>query len=160
MPDPTAPATPPVIVARDPRDPGALYCLHEYYKELARRFDQGFEVHLSRDPEATTMIPPTGAFFVAMSGETPLGCAALKGQESWGEVKRVWVSPTARGMGLARRLMTAVEEAARQIGLPVLRLDTNEALPEAIALYRNSGWHEIPRFNDDPYPTHFFEKHL
>ena len=49
---------------------------------------------------------------------------------------------------------------ARELGIGVLRLDTNSALPEAVALYRRSGWSEIPRFNEDPYPDLFFEKVL
>ena len=44
--------------------------------------------------------------------------------------------------------------------MTLLRLDTNSALPEAVAMYRKAGWTEIPRFNDDPYPDAFFEKHL
>ena len=65
-----------------------------------------------------------------------------------------------RGLGLARRLMEATEAAARDLGIKVLRLDTNKALPEALQLYRGSGWTEIDRFNDDPYPDFFFEKTL
>ncbi|MCC8943349.1 GNAT family N-acetyltransferase, partial [Bradyrhizobium sp. Arg68] len=64
------------------------------------------------------------------------------------------------GLGLGRRLMDAAETAARELGIAVLRLDTNSALAEAGQLYRRSGWSEIPRFNDDPYPDLFFEKRL
>jgi ribosomal protein S18 acetylase RimI-like enzyme len=85
----------------------------------------------------------------------------LKGQGGVeGEIKRLWVAPAARGLGLARRLMEAAEQAARELGIAVLRLDTNSALPEAAALYRRTGWREIERFNDDPYPDLFFEKRL
>ena len=52
------------------------------------------------------------------------------------------------------------EHAARELGIALLRLDTNSALAEAGQLYRRTGWTEIPRFNDDPYPDLFFEKHL
>ena len=52
------------------------------------------------------------------------------------------------------------ESAARELGIALLRLDTNSALAEAGQLYRRTGWTEIPRFNDDPYPDLFFEKHL
>ena len=50
--------------------------------------------------------------------------------------------------------------APRGLGIELLRLDTNSALPEAGQLYRSTGWSEIPRFNDDPYPDLFFEKRL
>jgi DNA-binding MarR family transcriptional regulator/GNAT superfamily N-acetyltransferase len=145
----------------DPRCADARYCLGEYYAELARRFENGFDVSLSRDPDAKDMIRPRGAFLVAMSDGVPLGCVGLKGTGGdMAEVKRLWVAPSARGLGLAKRLMEATEAAARDLAIKMLRLDTNRALPEAIALYRNSGWTEIDRFNDDPYPDFFFEKVL
>ncbi|MBR0895674.1 MarR family transcriptional regulator [Bradyrhizobium tropiciagri] len=145
----------------DPRSDEARYCLGEYYAELARRFKQGFDVKLSRDPEAKDMVRPRGSFIVAMSDGLPLGCVGLKGSNSeFSEIKRLWVAPAARGLGLGRRLMDAAEKAARELGIAVLRLDTNSALAEAGQLYRRTGWTEIPRFNDDPYPDLFFEKHL
>jgi DNA-binding MarR family transcriptional regulator/N-acetylglutamate synthase-like GNAT family acetyltransferase len=149
------------IEERDPRCEDARYCLGEYYAELARRFEQGFDVSLSRDPEARDMIRPRGAFLVAMSDGVPIGCVGLKGTDrGYAEIKRLWIAPAARGLGLARRLMQAAEDAARALSIEVLRLDTNKALPEAIKLYRSSGWTEIDRFNDDPYPDSFFEKRL
>ncbi|MBR0756391.1 MarR family transcriptional regulator [Bradyrhizobium jicamae] len=145
----------------DPRGDEARYCLGEYYAELARRFKQGFDVKLSRDPDAADMVRPRGSFVVAMSDGLPIGCVGLKGSGSEiAEIKRLWVAPSARGLGLGRRLMDAAEAAARELGIAVLRLDTNSALPEAGQLYRRTGWTEIPRFNDDPYPDLFFEKRL
>jgi len=150
-----------ILKEMDPQGEEARYCLGEYYAELTRRFEEGFEVSRSRDPDAKDMRRPRGAFLVALSDGLPLGCAGLKGSGGQvAEVKRVWVSPAARGLGLAHRLMAAVEEAARSLKITTLRLDTNRALPEAISLYRNSGWTEIDRFNDDPYPDFFFEKRL
>lgn len=149
------------IQETDPRAPTALSCLTAYYKELAQRLRTGFDVALSADPEATDMILPRGAFVVAVSDGLPLGCVGLKGTDKgYAEIKRLWVSPSARGMGLAKRLMSKIETRARDLGITTLRLDTNSALPEAVAMYRNAGWTEIDRFNDDPYPDHFFEKPL
>ncbi|WP_050406516.1 bifunctional helix-turn-helix transcriptional regulator/GNAT family N-acetyltransferase [Bradyrhizobium embrapense] len=145
----------------DPRSEAARYCLGEYYAELARRFKQGFDVKLSRDPNAKDMVRPRGSFIVAMSDGLPIGCVGLKGTSGeYAEIKRLWVAPAARGLGLGRRLMDAAESAARELDIAVLRLDTNSALAEAGQLYRRTGWTEIPRFNDDPYPDLFFEKHL
>ena len=149
------------IDAANPAGKEAQYCLGEYYGELARRFKGGFDVSLSRDPDAADMIAPRGTFLVATSDGLPIGCVGLKGDGGVSaEVKRLWVAPSARRMGLGRRLMESVENAARDISIKVLRLDTNSALPEAGQLYRSSGWTEIDRFNDDPYPDVFFEKHL
>ena len=149
------------LAETDPRSDAARYCLAEYYAELGRRFETGFDVSLSRDPEAGDMVRPKGLFLVALSDGLPIGCVGLKGHDgTWAEVKRLWVSPAARGLGLATRLMARLEEGARDLGIGMLRLDTNSALPEAVALYRNSGWTEIERFNDDPYPDVFFEKDI
>nr|GAJ34789.1 hypothetical protein BDOA9_0139880 [Bradyrhizobium sp. DOA9] len=145
----------------DPQSEQARYCLGEYYAELSRRFKQGFDVSLSRDPDAKDMRRPRGTFLVAMSDTLPIGCVGLKGTDhGYAEIKRLWVAPAARGLRLGRRLMDAAESAARELGITLLRLDTNSALPEAAQLYRSTGWREIPRFNDDPYPDLFFEKRL
>ena len=156
----TAPAAP-VIRRTDPRAPKARACLKAYYAELDARFGGGFDVSLSRDPEAVDMISPRGAFFVALDGAAPLGCAGFKGHDgAWAEVKRLWVAPAARGRGLATALMAEIETAARAMAIPLLRLDTNSALPEAAALYDRLGWTRIDRFSDDTYPDLFFEKAL
>jgi len=107
------------------------------------------------------MVRPRGVFLLAMSDGLPIGCVGLKGTGGeMAEIKRLWICRTARGFGIARRLMHAVETVARELSVKTLRLDTNSALPEALKLYRTSGWVEIDRFNEDPYPDHFFEKHL
>ncbi|MFC3126887.1 GNAT family N-acetyltransferase [Pseudoroseomonas globiformis] len=145
----------------DPRDAVSRHCLGQYYAELARRFARGFDVSLSRDPDAADMLRPRGVFLVAASDGLPVGCVGLKGQGGdSAEIKRLWVSEAARGLGLGRRLMQEAENAARSLGIRALRLDSNSALGEAVALYRRTGWVEIPRFNDDPYPDLFFEKLL
>ena len=149
------------VTAADPTDPRSRACLEHYYAELARRFSGGFDVNLSRDPDAADMRPPRGTFLLALSDGHPLGCAGLKGHGGRvAEVKRLWVAPEARGLGLSRRLMTVIEDAARTLGITTLQLDTNSALPEAAGLYRATGWDEIERFNDDPYPDLFFQKNL
>lgn len=149
------------IEEMEPRADEARRCLEAYYAELAQRFAEGFDVGLSRDPEAADMVRPRGAFFVAISDGLPLGCVGLKGDGGdTAEIKRLWVAPAARGLGLARRLMAAAEAAARSLSIGVLRLDTHSALSEANTLYRRTGWIEIARFNDDPYPDTFFEKRL
>ncbi|ESR25988.1 bifunctional helix-turn-helix transcriptional regulator/GNAT family N-acetyltransferase [Lutibaculum baratangense] len=149
------------VVEADPACPEARHCLGEYYAELGRRFERGFDVALSRDPDAADMRRPRGAFLIATSDGIPIGCVGLKGTGGTAaEIKRLWVSPAARGLRLGRRLMEAAEAAARDLAVEVLRLDSNSALVEALALYRATGWSEIERFNDDPYPDLFFEKRL
>ena len=144
---------------RDPGDPAARACLAAYYAELNARFAGGFQVELSRDPDAADLVRPRGVFIVAFGGDQPVGCIALKGTDKgYAEIKRMWIASSQRGSGLANRLMERAEGAARELGVSLLRLDTNSALTDAIAIYRHWGWREIPRFNDDPYAEVFFEK--
>jgi GNAT superfamily N-acetyltransferase len=145
----------------DPAAPAARHCLAAYYAELDRRFPGGFAVEQSHDPDRRQLTRPRGAFIVAFAGEDPAGCVALKGTcPDYSEIKRMWIAPESRGTGLARVLIEAAEAMARELGVTLLRLDTNSALPDAIAIYRHWGWSEIPRFNDDPYAEVFFEKRI
>jgi GNAT superfamily N-acetyltransferase len=149
------------IVDEDPETPDALACLAGYYADLARLFPEGFEPALSLDPDRPALRPPLGGFLVARADGLAVGCCALKGDGGGtGEIKRLWVAPPARGLGLARALMAAAEARARGLGMRRLRLDTNRALTAAIRLYRATGWHEVPAFNAEPYAHHWFEKPL
>src|SRR5258707_413389 len=76
------------------------------------------------------------------------------------ELKRMWVSPAARGLGVGRRHLAELEARALASGSTRTRLETNRALNEAIALYRASGYREVNAFNDEPYAHHWFEKRL
>jgi ribosomal protein S18 acetylase RimI-like enzyme len=76
------------------------------------------------------------------------------------EIKRMWVAPTARGLGVGRRILSALEQHARRRGATVVRLETNKTLREATTLYRSAGYVEVDRFNDEPYAHHWLEKAL
>ncbi len=145
----------------DPDDPAARACLAAYADLLAARIPGVPRAHVpDPDPEAAAYRPPQGAFLLALSDGRAVACVALKtALPGTGEVKRLWVAPAARGHGLARRMMEAIEDSARALGFTRLRLDTNERLPEAIALYRATGWAETDPFG--PFPaTHWFVKSL
>jgi DNA-binding MarR family transcriptional regulator/GNAT superfamily N-acetyltransferase len=143
-----------------PTSADARWCLDRYFRELAERFEFGFDPR--NDPiHEEEMRPPAGFFFVARLQGDPVGCGALKrAGKTVGEIKRLWTVPSARGRGVARRLLNALEAQARKCGLKTLRLDTNRTLNEAKALYRAEGYREIARFNDNPYAHHWFEKRL
>ena len=72
----------------------------------------------------------------------------------------MWVAQSARGLGVGRRLLQELEARAAQHGSRVVRLETNQTLTEAVAMYRSSGYVEVEAFNDEPYAHHWFEKHL
>jgi DNA-binding MarR family transcriptional regulator len=151
-----------VVVARETADSAdAVACLDHYFAELARRFEAGFDPGKGAAADLEAMNPPHGWFFLARLDGRPVGCGGLAplGANA-GEIKRVWTAPDARGLGVARRIIAALEATAREAGMTVLRLDTNRALKEAHALYRKLGFVEIARYNDNPYADHWFEKRL
>jgi DNA-binding MarR family transcriptional regulator/GNAT superfamily N-acetyltransferase len=149
------------VAVEDPATPDAQWCIGQYLAELQARFETGFDPARSTPAEAVEMTPPEGAFLVARLRGRPLGCVGLKlhpGEP--GLLKRMWVASEARGLGLGRRLLEDAERYACEAGATVLQLETNRALREAIALYRSSGYVEVPAFNDEPYAHHWFEKRL
>jgi GNAT superfamily N-acetyltransferase len=147
------------IAGADPACAAAQDCLQSYFAELARRFENGFDPGPLTDAGLAAFRPPAGCFLIAACDGLPVGCVGLAGDGGTiAEVKRLWIAPAARGLGLATRLMDAVEARARALGVTRLRLDTNRALTNAIAMYRTMGWTAIPAYNDNPYAHHWFEK--
>ena len=139
----------------------ARLCLDAYFRELAARFETGFDVAADDSARVKDMTPPSGLFVIARLDGDAVGCGGFKRiDKTTGEIKRVWTAPPARGLGVARRVLRTLEAAAREKGLKSLRLDTNRALTEAHALYRSEGYREIARFSDNPYADHWFEKRL
>jgi GNAT superfamily N-acetyltransferase len=149
------------IALADPEGPEARACLSAYFRLLTERIEAITAAHVpDPDPEADHYHAPEGAFLIASCDGLPIGCVSLKTlAPGIGEVKRLWVDPAARGLGLARRLMRAVEDEARALGLKSMKLDTNAALTEAIALYESSGWTPTEAYSSFP-ATHWFGKPL
>ena len=144
-----------------PRSAAARWCLQQYFDELGDRFDAGFDPARSISADADELTPPAGLLLVARLRGEAVGCGALKlhGRAPV-EIKRMWVSPAVRGLGLGRRLLRELEARAQDAGARIARLETNRSLVEAIALYRAAGYREVPAFNDEPYAHHWFEKPL
>lgn len=145
----------------DPEGPAARWCLEQYYAELGRRFEGGFDASASLPAPSQELVPPSGAFLVAFADGRAVGCGAVKRSgPATGTIKRMWVSDEVRGIGLGRRILHALEAEAALLGFTRVRLETNRALTEAIALYRAAGYREVDPFNDDPYAHHWFEKRI
>jgi putative acetyltransferase len=109
-------------------------------------------------------VPPEGAFVVArMEGGRPVGCGGIRRLDpDAAEVKRMYVAPEARRTGVARAILGALEDRARELGFRVVRLETGVRQPEAMALYSSSGYREIPCYGGyagDPL-SRCFEKGL
>ena len=139
----------------------AVRCLEAYLAELNRRSESGYDPTAGVSAEPQEFRPPLGHFVVAYVGSEAIGCGAVKhvpGQPA--EIKRMWVSDGARGLGLGRRLLAELEAFAADAGATLLRLETNRTLTEAIGLYRSVGYVEVAPFNDEPFADHWFEKSL
>ncbi len=148
-----------LVAPADPADERVRWCLERYAAEIAERFGWDPETSIPLDDD--DLRPPRGLMLLATRDEEPLGCGGLKlhGAEP-AEIKRVWVSDSARGLGLGRRLMAGLEDRARVLGATAVCLDSNAALVEAIALYRALGYVEVPPFNDERHADHWFRKEL
>jgi DNA-binding MarR family transcriptional regulator/GNAT superfamily N-acetyltransferase len=149
------------VAVCDPRHPDARSCMRAYFGELSHRFEGGFDPTHSISAADDELTPPAGLLLVATVHGEPVGCGALKFHDvAPAEIKRMWVAPTARGLGLGRRLLADLEAHAAAHGVRELRLETNRSLDEAIGLYRSAGYREVAAFNEEPYAHHWFEKTL
>jgi DNA-binding MarR family transcriptional regulator/GNAT superfamily N-acetyltransferase len=150
-----------VIEPCPPSDPRARACVRAYARDLARRFDEGFDPALSNPVADEELVPPAGVFLLASLNAEPVGCGAVKlHRGAAAEIKRVWVADTVRGLGIGRRVLRELEWYAAQRGWTTVRLDTNRNLTEAIAMYRSAGYGEIDPYNTEHYAHHWFEKQL
>ncbi len=143
----------------DPRQPDARRAVQAYVAELTQRFEEGFDPAFGVSATDDEVSPPAGLFLLATLHSEPVGCGVLKfHQDAPAHIKRMWVAPDVRGLGLGRRLLGELEAQAAAHGVRTLQLETNRALNEAISLYRTAGYREVTAFNDEPYADHWFEK--
>jgi DNA-binding MarR family transcriptional regulator/GNAT superfamily N-acetyltransferase len=145
------------IGIEDPASEAARFCIGQYFRELDARFDEARSISAGVDE----LTEPADLLLVARLRSEPVGCGALKLRGAApAEIKRMWVSAEARGLGLGRRILTELEQQAADRGVAVLRLETNRALVEAIGLYRSADYREVRPFNDEPSAHHWFEKRI
>lgn len=124
---------------------------------------QGFEEELATLPGKYA--PPTGVILLAMAGETPVGCIAMRPLPDLGaavcEMKRMYVVPTRQGQGIGRRLAEQLIAEARAAGHTLMKLDSEPDMAAAMGLYRSLGFVPCDRYNNDPHPqTVFMELRL
>ncbi len=106
--------------------------------------------------------PTAGLTLLALArrGREAVGCGGLRAVGLIGELTKVYVVPAARGSGVGEAVVGAVEQAARDRGLRLMRLDTRADLPAPARLYRRLGYREVSRWHDGRYADHFFTKDL
>ena len=150
-----------IFLRVDAGSPEAHWALQQYFDELDRRFDGGFKTDAALDEATPSFNPPSGLFVLAMLGDDIVGCGGVQWiDESTAEIRRMWVDSARRGIGLGKRLLGHLEDEVRSSGRARVLLDTNARLAEAISMYRALGYHDIERYNDNPYAHHWFEKAL
>ncbi len=104
---------------------------------------------------------PDGVLLLVRVGGEPVGLGGVRYLDTdIAEVKSMYLSPAHRGKGLARRLLTELEEIARRRGCRAVRLDTSDYLTGALALYRCAGYREVPPYNENPKANLWFERRL
>jgi GNAT superfamily N-acetyltransferase len=148
------------IEPADPRSAEVEALLAAYVEEMAAIFDYQTSRGMPTRPE--DFDPGRGRFLVVRDDDgSALGCGGVRLLDpATAEVKRMWLHPDARGRGLGRDLLTALELAAVELGAGRGVLDTFEVLGPALALYRSAGWLEVPAYNTNRQATHWFAKDL
>jgi len=123
----------------------------------------GFDIANPHMPvaDASVLNPPAGLFLVGYEDGVAICCGGIKRLAAdICEFKRMYVVPAARGKGVARTLLGALEDRARALGYAVGRLDTGPKQPAAQHLYESAGYRQIENFNANPVATFFGEKPL
>ncbi|PIV80206.1 MAG: GNAT family N-acetyltransferase [Rhodobacteraceae bacterium CG17_big_fil_post_rev_8_21_14_2_50_63_15] len=148
-----------VAVARDdPRDPGATALLRASHALMESLFPPEENFHLDID----ALCAPDIRFFTARAAGSVLGTGALAIRDGYGEVKSMFVDEAARGRGVAEAILRRIEDEARTLALPCLRLETGISLHAALRLYRRHGFEHCRAFGDypDSASSIFMEKPL
>lgn len=135
--------------------------MEQYFCELDDRFPNGFDAGDATTEGVAALLPPTGIFLLAMSEGRTAGCGGVQRIDGHtGEIKRMWIHPGWRGLGVGGRLLDRLEAEARRLGYVKVQLDTNSVLTVARAMYEGAGYEAIERYNDNPYARHWFAKEL
>ncbi len=150
---------PAIITAERPDTPDAMMLIDELETHLAP-----FYPATSRHGYSVEKLIKQGvAFFVTRQDGIPVGCGGVQFcSTEYGELKRMFVRPQFRGLGLAKLMLQHLENYTREHNIHVLRLETGIHQKEAIGLYESWGFQYIPAFGeyvDDPL-SRYFEKHL
>jgi GNAT superfamily N-acetyltransferase len=115
--------------------------------ELKAQYPEEGATHFRLEPDE--VVEGRGAFLIAYANDRPIGCGALrKLDDATAEIKRMYVAPDARGTGLGRKILDALEAESRRLGIRRLVLETGERQAPAMALYQRAGFIRIPAFGE------------
>jgi GNAT superfamily N-acetyltransferase len=149
------------IEIEDPDIADADWCRQQYFAEIDALLDTGYDPAHGLRVTSDDFRLPHGVFLMARLDGRAVGMGSVKHHP--GEpalIKRMWVSPAARGMGVAGNMLTMLEDSARAAGAAVIRLDTSSVLPAACRMYESRGYVEVPRFNDEQHADRWYSKEL
>lgn len=146
----------------------AVRALREYYAELGERLGDMAGANALENFDVEEVTPPRGDFLlVSELGSGSLlgfGGVSLCGEDDDGqcvaELQRMWLVPDARGRGLGRFLLRALENRARALGARRIRLSLHHSLSEALALYESAHYGRVSPFGDDPNVDLYLGKDL
>jgi GrpB-like predicted nucleotidyltransferase (UPF0157 family)/ribosomal protein S18 acetylase RimI-like enzyme len=144
----------------DPDDPevGVLY--DAFIREADGPLGIDLEAEIAAGPPRD-LVPPTGVLLLVRADGDPAGLGGVRHLDTEvAEIKSMYVAPGHRGRGVARALLTELEEIARRHGCHAVRLDTSDYLTGAIGLYRAAGYGEVPDYNANPKASLWFERSL
>ncbi|MCB2412047.1 bifunctional helix-turn-helix transcriptional regulator/GNAT family N-acetyltransferase [Demequina sp. TTPB684] len=145
----------------DPESRDARWCVGQFFAEIDALFDTGYDPAKAVAVGAADLTPPHGAFLVARLHGQPVGCGGVKlppGQPAF--LKRMWVAPSARGLGVAGLMLDRLEALAVAAGTTAVTLDTNSRLTAAGQLYASRGYRQVPDFNGEPHADRWYRKEL
>ncbi|WP_084074338.1 helix-turn-helix domain-containing GNAT family N-acetyltransferase [Demequina sp. NBRC 110052] len=149
------------VSLEDPDSPEAQWCVQQYFEELQATFDAGYDPAAALPTASDELAPPHGAFLVVRYHGQPVACGGVKLPE--GEpafLKRMWVAPSVRGLGVGGMLLDSLEARARDAGATFVRLDTNSALEAACRMYEHRGYVQVPDFNGEVHANRWYAKSL
>jgi GNAT superfamily N-acetyltransferase len=148
------------FVACDPEVRPASELLAEMSAELTEVYETPGRLDLPK-VSADDLRPPLGVYLVGWDGPAAVAGGGLRRlSEEVAEIKRMYVRPAARSRGVAAQLLLALESEAARLGYQRVRLDTGPRQGHALALYRRSGYAEVPPYNDNPFACFWGEKRL
>ena len=140
-------------------DPLAQQLVEAMVAEMGELYEPGLPKGSSARP--SELSPPGGGFVVLCEdGRSVAGGGVKRLDEQACEIKRMYVVPEARGRGLGRTLLQALEELARDLGYALARLDTGAKQPGAQRMYERAGYARVADYNGNPYAAYWGEKRL
>jgi GNAT superfamily N-acetyltransferase len=150
-----------VTLAVEPADSAASVALQAaFFADIASRYP-GWEPGAAASADPASLAPPAGAWVVAYLAGRPVGCGGLQRVDAeTGEIRRIYIDGSARGRGIGRSLLAELELRARRAGYVRLRLTTGDGQPEALGLFRSTGYREVAPFTTGAFTRFWLAKPL